>query len=135
MKPRWTDYFRYPFPSQEGFSAYRSPGLAVHVPVLFTFLALWLLLCAGSRLAVWLLPLYLGFGVYFGRDIAIMCHYAPPLTLLSWGAFAATVYLVPRWGKALAGRPVLGLALAVLVTAGLAALLAAIIRRMTRDDA
>ena len=36
---------------------------------------------------VWVLA-----GVYLGRDIAILCHYNPLLTLLSWAAFGTAVF-------------------------------------------
>jgi guanylate cyclase len=74
-------YFRSPFPNAVGFSAYRSPGLLVHLPVvvLFIWLGCWLTL--GD---VWLYPLmllFLAMGVYLGRDVAILAHYNPLITL------------------------------------------------------
>lgn len=30
-------------------------------------------------------------GLYLGRDIAVLCHYNPLLTLVSWGAFAVVL--------------------------------------------
>ncbi|MGE5323407.1 MAG: hypothetical protein ACM3SW_11120 [Actinomycetota bacterium] len=71
-------YFRVPFPSREGFSAYRSPGLAAHIPFFLLLLFLGLMLCGLSPLlAVWAVA-----GLYLGRDIAILCHYAPLLFLV-----------------------------------------------------
>jgi len=42
-------------------------------------------------LLVWVLG-----GVYLGRDIAILCHYNPLLTLLSWAAFGMIVFAPHR---------------------------------------
>jgi len=71
-------YFRVPFPSREGFSAYRSPGLAAHVPFFLLVIFLGLLLCGLSPLlAVWAVA-----GLYLGRDVAVLCHYAPLLFLV-----------------------------------------------------
>ena len=75
-------YFLRPFPSRQGFSAYRFPGLAAHIPFFLVFSLLGLLLCgAGPLLVVWMVA-----GLYLGRDVAIICHYAPVLLLLIWAA-------------------------------------------------
>ena len=69
-------YFRSPFPKAEGFSAYRMPGLLVHVPVFFFFVWLGAWLCLGGD--VWVYPLFLlhlVIGLYLGRDVAILAHY------------------------------------------------------------
>ena len=69
-------YFRSPFPKAEGFSAYRMPGLLVHVPVFFFFVWLGAWLCLGGD--VWVYPLFLlhlVMGLYLGRDVAILAHY------------------------------------------------------------
>ncbi len=84
-------YFRSPFPSQKGFSAYRMPGIAVHGPLFFAFLFVGIFFCLPHPplrplLIVWILA-----GLYLGRDIAIYCHYAPLLTLLSWTAAGAVL--------------------------------------------
>src|SRR5947199_2842813 len=93
---RWLTYFARPFPRAEGFSAYRSPGLLVHVPVIAAFCFLCLLLLRGTP-GFWLFPLgavYLAIGLYLGRDVAILCHYAPALTLLCFtGAVVALLGL------------------------------------------
>lgn len=76
------DYFRTPFPSRQGFAAYRFPGPAVHLPLFFIFALTGFLLCGASvLLLVWLIA-----GLYIGRDIAIFSHYAPVLLLVIWGA-------------------------------------------------
>lgn len=79
---KWLDYFRHPFPSTEGFSAYRSPGLLVHLPGLGMFLLLALFLSPDGP---WLFPyllLYGFIGLYVGRDLAILAHSIPLLTLV-----------------------------------------------------
>ena len=81
-------YFRSPFPSSQGFSAYRMPGLAVHGPLIFAATMVGFFLCwphVGLRpiVIIWALA-----GLYLGRDIAVLCHYNPLLTLICWGAFA-----------------------------------------------
>jgi hypothetical protein len=65
------DYFRVPFPSRQGFSAYRFPGLAAHVPFFIVFSLLGLLLCgAGPLLVVWMAAgLYLGRAGLAARDL------------------------------------------------------------------
>jgi hypothetical protein len=110
-------YFRSPFPSSKGFSAYRMPGIAVHGPLFFAFLFVGLFLCGPHAvlrpfLIVWILA-----GLYLGRDIAIYCHYAPLLTLLSWTA-AGAVFIKPapiaRFG---ASHPVVSATLSALLAA------------------
>jgi hypothetical protein len=87
----WLSYFRRPFPSSEGFSAYRMPGVAVHVPLLFVFTLTGFSLCwqhlfERPFMIVWVLA-----GLYLGRDIAVYCHYAPVLTLVSWAVCVLVV--------------------------------------------
>ncbi|HLY98095.1 MAG TPA: hypothetical protein VKT33_03415 [Candidatus Angelobacter sp.] len=88
----WLSYFRTPFPSTQGFSAYRMPGVAVHGPLLFVFTLTGFSLCwqhPFERLfmIVWVLA-----GLYLGRDIAVYCHYAPPLTLVCWAVCALVIH-------------------------------------------
>jgi len=74
-------YFIRPFPSTQGFSAYRFPGILVHLPLFLTFLFLGLYLNLGT---MWLWPfiiLYIVIGLYLGRDIAVYAHYNPLITL------------------------------------------------------
>ncbi len=74
-------YFIRPFPSTEGFSAYRFPGMLVHLPLFLIFLFLGLYLNLGTT---WLWPfiaLYVVIGLYLGRDIAIYAHYNPLITV------------------------------------------------------
>jgi hypothetical protein len=74
-------YFIRPFPSTQGFAAYRFPGMLVHIPLFFIFLFLGLYLNLGTT---WLWPfiiLYIVIGLYLGRDIAIYAHYNPLIIL------------------------------------------------------
>ena len=81
MNP-WLQYFAGPFPSTKGFSAYRFPGMLVHLPIIGAFLLFGLLLLGNVPHLLPLLPLYLVPGAYLGRDVAIRCHYAPLLTIV-----------------------------------------------------
>lgn len=105
------DYFRVPFPSRQGFSAYRSPGLAAHIPLFIVFSLSGLLLCgAGPLLLVWMVA-----GLYLGRDVAIICHYAPVLLLVIWAAMfvlMAEAKHVELFGQR---HPAAGIVLSVLV--------------------
>src|SRR4030042_3139931 len=77
----YASYFIKPFPSTQGFAAYRFPGILLHVPLFFIFLFLGLYLNLGTT---WLWPfivLYIVIGLYLGRDIAIYAHYNPLITV------------------------------------------------------
>ena len=105
------DYFRVPFPSRRGFSAYRFPGLAAHIPFFIVFSLSGLLLCgAGPLMVVWMVA-----GLYLGRDVAVICHYALVLLPVIWIA----MFVLISEGKhvELFGRrhPAAGVALTVLV--------------------
>jgi len=80
-------YFRHPFPSREGFSAYRMPGPSVHFPLILMAAMTGLFLCLPHPYLRPLLLVWLLAGIYLGRDYTIYCHYAPPLTLLAWAGF------------------------------------------------
>jgi hypothetical protein len=78
---RYGAYFIRPFPSTQGFSAYRFPGMLVHLPLFLIFLFIGLYLNLGTP---WLRPfiaLYVVIGLYLGRDIAIYAHYNPLIIL------------------------------------------------------
>jgi hypothetical protein len=92
---KWLYYFRSPFPSRQGFSAYRFPGLLVHLPLIVTSALTGLLLCGPHAPLRPLIVLWLVAGVYLGRDFTILCHYAPPLIILGWGAAFATLVKGP----------------------------------------
>jgi len=117
FRPVLLAYFKHPFPKAEGFSAYRMPGLLVHVPVMLIFGSLGVWLCASNP---WLYPLFLVYavaGVYLGRDLAILAHYNG---FILFGVLAAAFFLVgfhPEW-------PLPGVATSLLVTLALAALFA-----------
>lgn len=96
-------YFRVPFPSTKGFSAYRMPGLAVHGPLILCFSLLGVLLCWPHSVLRPLLIFWVLAGVYLGRDIAILCHYSPLLTLISWAASGMVLFKhvpIARFGAA-----------------------------------
>jgi hypothetical protein len=84
-------YFRYPFPSSQGFSAYRMPGMAIHGPLIMAFTFTGFALCWPHPALRWLLIVWAVAGLYFGRDIAIYCHYAPILTLIVWAVCAVVL--------------------------------------------
>jgi len=74
---RYGAYFIRPFPSTQGFSAYRFPGILIHLPLFLIFLFIGLYLNLGTP---WLRPfiiLYIVIGLYLGRDIALYVHYYP----------------------------------------------------------
>ncbi len=79
---RWTGYFRKPFPTGEGFSPYRFPGLLVHLPVCGLFWAVGFLLFNGTMPLLPVLLIFFVSGIYLGRDFAVYCHYAPLFALL-----------------------------------------------------
>gem|GEM_PF-1333445 len=108
-------YFSYPFPKAEGFSAYRMPGLLVHVPVILIFASLGVWLCGQSEWLYLLLAVYVIVGLYIGRDVAILAHYNPLITI---AVLAAAFFLVgghEDW-------PQPGPVAAIVVTLALAAL-------------
>jgi len=84
-------YFRSPFPSTRGFSAYRMPGVAVHGPLIFAFPLVGFLLCWQHPSLRLFLILWVLAGLYLGHDLTILCHYNPLLTLLCWAASAAVL--------------------------------------------
>lgn len=101
-RPHPLSYFSRPFPSRRGFSAYRSPGLIVHVPVWAMLTFLGMALCLPHGYLGWAILLWSLAGLYFGRDLAIYCHYIPLLTLvlLSGCVFAwANADRVFKWGE------------------------------------
>jgi hypothetical protein len=87
-------YFRSPFPSTQGFSAYRMPGMAVHGPLIVATVLVGSLLCWPHAVLRPLMIIWVLAGLYLGRDIAVLCHYNGLLTLLSWGA-SALVFIKP----------------------------------------
>jgi hypothetical protein len=89
-------YFRAPFPSAKGFSAYRMPGVAVHGPLILSSAFVGFFLCWPHPMLRPLLIFWVLAGLYLGRDIAILCHYNPLLTLLSWG-LCGVVFFKAAW--------------------------------------
>lgn len=74
---RYAAYLIRPFPSTEGFSAYRFPGMLVHLPLFLIFLFIGLYLNLGTPCLRPFILLYIVIGLYLGRDIAIYAHYNP----------------------------------------------------------
>lgn len=111
------DYFKRPFPSRQGFSAYRFPGVAAHIPFLIALFAAGVLLCGQYGALRPLLVVWLIAGLFLGRDIAIVCHYAPFLLLLIWAAMYAVLAESPRLARFGRQHPVAGVALTVLLLA------------------
>ena len=111
------DYFRTPFPSRQGFSAYRMPGPSVHLPVILCAGIVGYLLCWPHPVLRLLLLVWIVAGVYLGRDFAIICHYALPLALVAWIA----LFLLAAKGRAIARfgdfHPLISVLLSVGVTA------------------
>jgi hypothetical protein len=89
-------YFRSPFPSTAGFSAYRMPGVAVHGPLILGSAMVGFFLCWPHPMLRPLLIVWVLAGLYLGRDIAILCHYNPLLTLVSWAAFGVVLFSAAR---------------------------------------
>jgi hypothetical protein len=94
-----SSYFRAPFPSAQGFSPYRMPGVAVHIPLLLASVFVGFLLCWPHPMLRPLLAIWVLAGLYLGRDLAIFCHYAPPLTLVTWAAVMTVVIKAPSIAK------------------------------------
>ena len=116
-KMSFLSYFRSPFPSREGFSAYRMPGAAVHGPLILAFSLVGFFLCwphttLRPLFVVWILA-----GVYLGRDITIRCHYYPLLTFIAWGASAMVLFRPAQIQRFGASHAVLSTALSMAVGA------------------
>lgn len=123
-------YFRRPFPSQQGFSAYRSPGLAAHLPFLIALSATGVLLCGSTVALRPLVLVWMVAGLFIGRDVAIVCHYAPFLLLVIWAAMYAVVAESHRLAVFGRQHPAAG----VLLSAVLLAIQIGIARRSTRSE-
>ena len=92
---QYAAYFARPFPRAKGFSAYRFPGVFVHIPLFFIFLYLGLYLNWGTPGLRPFMILYLILGLYVGRDVAVYAHYMPLLIL----AVVAVVIFAPSLVK------------------------------------
>ena len=117
--PRLFRYFQRPFSSSAGFSPYRFPGFAAHLPILGAFLVLGWSLCGGHRYFWPLLLIYFIAGLYLGRDWAILAHYNPLIMIGAWLA----LILILRYGPRLSVStmrlgtwlPVMGLGISVVI--------------------
>ena len=87
-------YFRTPFPSTQGFSAYRMPGMAVHGPLILASALVGFSLCWPHAVLRPLTMIWVLAGLYLGRDIAVLCHYNGLLTLVCWVG-SALVFIKP----------------------------------------
>jgi hypothetical protein len=117
------DYLRHPFPKAEGFSAYRFPGFIVHLPIALFLLALGASLTLSEPYLWPLLLVYLVAGLYLGRDLAIVAHYVPLITLGVLGGFIWLIASPDTLRALLSGsrNPVLSLAITLSVAAGFCA--------------
>jgi hypothetical protein len=97
-------YFQRPFPAATGFSPYRFPGLAAHLPILGAFLVLGWSLCGGHGYFWPLLVIYFIAGLYLGRDWAIQAHYNPFILVGAWLGFLLLLHYLPRVAR-WAARP------------------------------
>ena len=124
-------YFRSPFPSTKGFSAYRMPGVAVHGPLIVCCLLVGVLLCWPHSVLRPLLIFWVLAGVYLGRDITVLCHYNPLLTLVCWAAFVMVILKhipIAKFGAAHVAIP-------GIISAFVGALVFFVARTMTRREA
>lgn len=117
------DYLRQPFPKPTGFSAYRFPGLVVHLPITLFLVVVGASLTLSDPYLWPLLAVYLLAGIYLGRDLAIMAHYNLLITL---AVLAGVIGLVasPDALRVLlsgSGNPVVVFAVTLSVAAGFAA--------------
>ena len=126
-------YFLKPFPKAEGFSAYRMPGLAVHVPVLILCAMAGVLLGRDSTWQPAFLVIYLIVGLYGGRDVAILAHYNLLVSVVVWISFL-TLLLAPQrvsgWASAIQQVSPLPL----IITAAMLAAFVAHVARWSRAD-
>lgn len=122
-------YFQKPFPSRQGFSAYRFPGMAAHIPFLVVLSATGVLLCGSTAALKPLVLVWIVAGLFLGRDAAIVCHYAPFFLLLIWAAMYAVIAESHRLATFGRQHPAAG----VLLTALLVALQICIAWRSTKE--
>jgi len=106
------------------------PGIAVHGPLMMAFAFTGFALCWPHPALRWLLIVWAVAGLYFGRDIAIYCHYAPILTLIVWAVCAVVLVKaqsIARFGAAHGVVP-------VVLSGAVAAVLVFVAWRRTRGD-
>lgn len=113
-------YLRRPFPAMKGLSAYRFPGLIVHLPIAFLFLAVGASLTL-SELYLWpLLPLYLVTGIYIGRDLAVLAHTRWLITLAVIAGCIGLIASPDTYRMLVSGtrHPLVSVAISLTVAAG-----------------
>jgi len=106
-------YFRSPFPSAKGFSAYRMPGVAVHGPLILAFSLVGFFLCWPHPMLRPLLIVWVLAGLYLGRDIAILCHYAPLLIIICWAVAGFVLFRTTTILRFGASHPLTSIVLSV----------------------
>jgi hypothetical protein len=124
------NYFRSPFPSRHGFSPYRMPGPAVHVPAIFYTAVFGYLLCWPHSVLRPLLFIWVVAGIYLGRDFAILCHYMLPLPLV---ALVPALLLAGR-AQAIARFGATHVVIPVVMSVGIALLQIAVAYLFTRSE-
>lgn len=107
------------------------PGAAVHGPLILGSAMAGYFLCWPHPLLRPLLVVWVLAGVYLGRDITILCHYNPLLTLLSWAAFVLVVLNPARMAKFGAAHT----AISGVLSLALATILLLVAVAMTRQKA
>ncbi len=120
-------YFTCIIPPRTGFSPYRSPGWAVQLPIMLMALYWGLRLCVAMPWLGALASIYVVAGTSLGRDLAVVAHYNPFISLATWAAFLAHIIYIPKWELALkkwqAAQPHWATATAITIAIVLAALL------------
>ena len=120
-------YFTRVIPPRTGFSPYHSPGWAVQLPIMLMALYWGLRLCAAMPWLGALAIIYVVAGTCLGRDLAVIAHYNPFITLATWAAFLAHIIYIPKWELTLkkwqSAQPHWAAATAIAISIVLAALL------------
>ncbi len=93
------------------------PGIAVHIPLLVAGVLAGFLLCWPHSILRPLLMVWVLAGLYLGRDLAIFCHYAPPLTLVALAAVMTVFVKAPSIAKFGASHAAIPAVLSIAVAA------------------
>ena len=116
-------YLRRPFPLAKRFSAYRFPGLIVHVPVAFLFIAPGASLTLSEPYLWPLLAVYVAAGIYIGRDLALLAHRHRLITLAVVAGCVGLIASPDTFRMLVSGsrNPFVSIAISLTVAAGFAA--------------